>query len=247
MSAAGKSFLPPFMMRRIDVNVMIHRFASSSTRRPTQYSSHSRRRRFNYNARPTRRRNADSGDFSGTAASVVEEFNKTNHPTLIVSDDNSTNVPDDVRVLPTQVVAAAMPISYQEMDNTALTTLGAMGNHVALEEMLKRHIMSTDKVSYEKACKVFLQIEEKNHESEVVMAMPFQIGITACFAATALSIPLVFHLPTVEYFNEHFVTAEHPPLKELETALEVGSWSWNWMEPVMGTATFLLLSLQYMR
>jgi hypothetical protein len=42
------------------------------------------------------------------------------------------------------------------------------------------------------------------------------------FSAGCISIPMVFHLPTVEYFNEHFVTADHPPLKELETSLEVG-------------------------
>jgi len=79
------------------------------------------------------------------------------------------------------------------------------------------------------------------------MAVPFQLGFFACFSAGVLSIPLVFHLPTVEYFDEHFVTAEHPPTKELETSLEVGAWSWNWVEPVLVTSTFLLLSLQYMR
>lgn len=148
---------------------------------------------------------------------------------------------------PTPTMVATMPTDYREMDNTALTTLGAMANHAALEEMLKRHIMKTDQVTYEEAADIFLTIEQKNHQSEQAMAIPFQLGIVACFGAFAVAVPMVFHLPTVEYFNEHFVTAEHPPTKELETALEVGAWSWNWMEPVMGTSTFLLLSLQYMR
>jgi len=47
---------------------------------------------------------------------------------------------------PTPTMASTMPTTYREMDNTALTTLGATGNHAALEEMLKRHIMNTDKV-----------------------------------------------------------------------------------------------------
>lgn len=166
--------------------------------------------------------------------------NKKVDPLLLVQ---STGTP----LVGTDGETTDMKLLYRELDNTALTTLGAMGNHAALQEMVKRHIMKTDGVSYEAAGIKFEEIERKNFSSEHAMALPFQIGIALCFGAGALSIPLVFHLPTVEYFNEHFVTAEHPPLKELETALEVGSWSWNWMEPVMGTATFWLLSMQYMR
>lgn len=82
--------------------------------------------------------------------------------------------------------------------------------------------MATDHGTYEDACAVFAKIEEKNYEWMNLTAVPFQMSIVAAFSAGLASIPLVFHLPTVEYFNEHFVTAEHPPLKELETALEVG-------------------------
>jgi len=57
----------------------------------------------------------------------------------------------------------------------------------------------------------------------------------------------VFHLGTVEWFNEIFVTADVPPEKDLETWLEVGAWSWNWMEPVLGTGTFVLMCVQYFR
>jgi len=163
------------------------------------------------------------------------------------NNNNMTTQDDFPHDCPTRKMADAMPETFQVMDNTALTTLGAMGNHAALQEMLKRHIMRCDNVTYEGASELFLKIEAKNHELEIPMALPFQIGISACFVAGFCSIPMVFHLPTVEYFNEHFVTADHPPTKELETALEVGSWSWNWMEPVMGTSTFLLLTMQYMR
>lgn len=122
-----------------------------------------------------------------------------------------------------------------------------MQNHVALEEMLKRHIMTVDRVGYEEACRMFLEIEKANYAHEYVMALPFQVSIVLCASAGFISIPMVFHLPVVEYVNEHFVTADHPQPKELETALEVGSWSWQWMEPVLGTSTFVLLCLQYMR
>jgi len=151
--------------------------------------------------------------------------------------------------IPSMSMAQAMPVSYRGIDNTSLLALGLAqpANHKALEEMLKRHIMATDGVGYHEACPIFTQIEKKNYEYEILMALPFQTGIVLCFLGGAISIPLVFHLSTVEFFNDHFVTAEHPPTKELETALEVGSWSWNWMEPVLGTSTFLLLCLQYLR
>ena len=115
-----------------------------------------------------------------------------------------------------------VPSCYQDMDELSLVTLGGSGNYEARQEILKRHIQATDKGSYEDACAVFSKIEEKNYEWMNMTALPFQISIVTAFTAGLAAIPLVFHLPTVEYFNEHFVTAEHPPLKELETSLEVG-------------------------
>jgi len=49
------------------------------------------------------------------------------------------------------------------------------------------------------------------------------------------------------WFNEHFVTTSIPENEDLETMLEVGSWAWNWMEPPLGTLSFLLLALQFSR
>lgn len=164
------------------------------------------------------------------------------------TSSTSTVVPAaDEGDVPSLETVKSMPVTLREMDNTALTTLGAMGNYMALQEMLKRHVMATDNVSYQQASHVYAKIEKKNHEYENYIAFPFQASILTGLAAGCISIPLVFHLPTVEFFNEYFVTADHPPPKDLETALEVGSWSWNWMEPVLGTSTFLLLTLQYMR
>ena len=123
-----------------------------------------------------------------------------------------------------------VPCTVRDLDDSSLATLASMEYHLqALEEMLKRHIMIVDKVDYEEASRTFDQIERKNHELEHVMAFPFQLSILLCGGAGLLAIPMVFHLPTVEFVNEYFVTAEHPQPKELETALEVGSWSWNWM------------------
>jgi hypothetical protein len=151
----------------------------------------------------------------------------------------------------------------------------------AIIEILKRHIRDVDKVTYEQAEATFIEIETKNSEYAFLLALPFQMGVFATLGSCIISVPLVFHLPTVSWFNEWYVTADIPPAKDLETALEVGAWSWNWwvhflfcfcfcacfccrilthvfvsflsspcvhrMEPVMGTATFGLLCMQYLR
>ena len=80
-----------------------------------------------------------------------------------------------------------------------------------------------------------------------LLGLPFQVAVATSLVAGLASIPMVFYLPTVEFVNDFYVTADQPPLEDLETALEVGSWSWMWMEPLLGVSTFVLLCLQYMR
>ncbi len=54
-------------------------------------------------------------------------------------------------------------------------------------------------------------------------ALPFYTGVFVSVTAGYVSIPLVFHRGIVEWFNEKYVTAEMPPVEDLETWLEVGS------------------------
>jgi hypothetical protein len=62
--------------------------------------------------------------------------------------------------------------------------------------------MDMDNVSYEEAHETFLAIERKNHEGLYLVSLPYQIRIFSACAVGAASIPLVFHLPTIEWFNE---------------------------------------------
>jgi len=144
-------------------------------------------------------------------------------------------------------IAKSMPINYAHMDNISLLTLSAMRNEKARGEMLRRHIMVVDNVSYSEACLTFKKIEAENRKGVFVHSIPYKIGILAAGGAAVGSIPLCFHLPTVEWFNEFYVTTEVPPPEDLETWLEVGSWSWNWMEPPLGQISFFLLCLQFAR
>ena len=59
--------------------------------------------------------------------------------------------------------------------------------------------------------------------------------------------PLCFDLPLALWFNDRFVTTDVAEPKDLETWLEVGSWTWNWMEPPLGQLSFFLLCLQFSR
>ena len=123
---------------------------------------------------------------------------------------------------PTMEVAQSMPINYAHMDNISLLTLSAMNNEKARAEMLRRHIMVIDNVSYSEACLTFKKIDIEIRKGMFVHSIPYKLGILAAGGAAVSSIPLCFHLPTVEWFNEFYVTTDVPPPEDLETWLEVG-------------------------
>lgn len=144
-------------------------------------------------------------------------------------------------------MAMAAPHDFSQLDNRALLTLAAMKNHSARIEVLKRHIMVSDTASYEEATKTFDVIQESNRRWMPLTSLPYLVGITTATSVGFASIPLCFHSPTVHSFNEVFVTTDVPEPADLETMLEVGSWAWNWMEPPLGTLSFMLLCLQFSR
>lgn len=80
-----------------------------------------------------------------------------------------------------------------------------------------------------------------------MFTLPYKIGITTSVLLGFGCIPLIYHLDSVLWFNEAFVTSDIPEDKDLETPLEVSSWAWNWMEPSLGTLSFTLLCMQYAR
>jgi hypothetical protein len=138
-------------------------------------------------------------------------------------------------------------LTTRDMDNDMLVTLGALGHHESRKEIVRRHIMNVDRVSYEEACETFKKIEEKNREKMWLLALPYHVGIGVALSAAVCALPMVFDYPTAEWFNLHYVTTDVPEPKDLETMLEVGAWTWNWMEPPLGTISFVLLALQFSR
>ena len=149
---------------------------------------------------------------------------------------------------PTVDIAKMMPVGMAEMNNETLVTIAALCNHEARAEVLVRHIMSVDDIEYDQAFSKFEEVAQANRDATSSLAVsPYFIGIGVGMVAAFGSLPMVFDLNTALWFNEDYVTTDVPEPRDLETMLEVGSWTWNWMEPPLGALSFSLLCLQYAR
>ena len=158
-------------------------------------------------------------------------------------------VPKRLRAVNENGPRGVPPISLliRDLDDSSLLIRASFQDHEAREEVLRRHIMDVDNVDYYEACDTFSEIVEYNLKGQFIASLPYKIGITTAALTGIITIPMVFHLPTIEWFNEWAVTTDIPEARDLETPLEVSIWSWNWMEPPLGTMSFLLLCAQYAR
>jgi len=145
-----------------------------------------------------------------------------------------------------------MPKCWHELDNISLWVhCGPTGSHDANEERLIREIMAVKEVDYQTAVRELLEIQEVIIGGRSIFKhvglLPYKAGMLLAGGFGVSTVPLIFHKDTVLWFNEHFVTADVPEPKDLETWLEVGSFAWQWMEPLIGQLSFLILVAQYMR
>lgn len=69
------------------------------------------------------------------------------------------------------------------------------------------------------------EIAAATHEGIGLAVAPFRAVIYGSIFVGVASFPLCFHLDTALWFNDNFVTAEVAASKDLETWLEVGSWT----------------------
>lgn len=153
---------------------------------------------------------------------------------------------DGIQV-PSLIVAQDMGKVYSEMENEPLVVIAEMRNHGARIEVLRRHIMAVDKINYEKAGVTLDKIMAKNREKLFFFSSPYKIGMFSAIVLGLGAFPMVFSVNTALWFNDIYVTMDVPPPSDLDTFLETGAWSWNWMEPILGTASFSLLCFQYIR
>ena len=148
---------------------------------------------------------------------------------------------------PDMAVAQAMPRFYYEFPNETLLLMAASGDHEARRERLTREIMFVDKVSWDAAAPAVNAITRATHNKIWLQKAPFRLVIWTALLAGFASFPLCFNLEIAKAFNDACVTAEVAAPEDLETWLEVGSWTWNWMEPPLGQISFFILCLQLAR
>jgi len=78
--------------------------------------------------------------------------------------------------------------------------------------------------------------------------LPYFVGIGTTLTIGGLAVPFVFDKSTAIWFCENYVKQEIPTdPAELDTWYKVGTFTWSWMEPMIGTASFVLLSFQLVR
>jgi hypothetical protein len=143
--------------------------------------------------------------------------------------------------------AREMARDHCEMNNNMLMELGALGDHDANQERLRREIMAVDDVEWDAAGDKLAEINIANKSGMGLATFPNKLGTAVALVTGVGSIPMVFQLDLALWFNEKYVTTDVPPPADLETWLETGAWTWTWMEPVLGTASFTLLGFQFAR
>lgn len=148
---------------------------------------------------------------------------------------------------PSLTVARDMGKAFSEIENEPLVIIAEMGNHDARIEVLRRHIMAVDSVDYKKAGEILKEVAAKNREGLFLYSFPYKFGMVFFLFSGLYAFPMIFEINTAMWFNKDFVTMEIPPPDELDTALETGIWTWNWMEPIIGTATYTLVCFQLIR
>lgn len=143
--------------------------------------------------------------------------------------------------------ARAAPNFMCELSNEVLYVLAEEGFHDACEERLIRNIMTVENIEWFEARKILPKIRSVNAKLEWVVTAPYWVGISTGVVTGIACVPLVFHKETALKFNKLFVTMDVPDPQDMQTMLEIGAWSWNWMEPPLGVASFVLLAMQFIR
>lgn len=148
---------------------------------------------------------------------------------------------------PTVEEGRKAPQSVMELSDEKLYILAEQDDHNACRERLLRNIMAVDGVDYMTASKTLKTVSAANSEQLGLVTLPYKVGIASAAFFGAVSIPMVFHKPTALWFNDLYVKEEVAAEVDLETWLEVGSWTWAWMEPLQGTGCFVILAMQVAR
>jgi len=132
------------------------------------------------------------------------------------------------------------------MSNDNLLILSALGDAAARQERFVREVMLIDRLSWDEASAHVGQMAARTVNEHHAQAASTVVGV-ASVAIGIASVPLVFSREVACAFNDAFVTTPMPGAEDLETPLEVAIWTWGWMEPPIGTISFVFICLQFAR
>lgn len=149
--------------------------------------------------------------------------------------------------VPTIEEARQLPKAMCELSADTLYVLAEQGHHDACTERLVRDVMRTDNIEWKEAALKVKEIRAENRKNNWMAHGPAQAGLLIGSVSAIGSIPMVFSFPVAKWFNQHFVTSELPDPADTETLCEVGMWTWGWNEPMLGTASFVILCAQFVR
>jgi hypothetical protein len=172
--------------------------------------------------------------------------------TLASTKNLMRHQPDTLRkdFRPTLPMVRHQQNHVSQMCNEDLLLLSELGRHSAHKERLLREIMEVDKVGWEQAHHKLYEMDDYNERYYWLQSMPYRIGILLASFGAVGSSAFVFWPPAAEWFGDTFAREDLPEgcekVSDL-TLLQVGSWTWGWMEPLMGTLSFVLLCFQFSR
>lgn len=155
-----------------------------------------------------------------------------------------------IAYVPSQADAEGQPTHVCEMNHGALAGLSMLGNQSANRERLIREIMAVDNVSWEDAHEVLAKLDDYNHKFHPLESLPYRLGVPFNIFCVIVGSMLVFWKPVAVWYAENVAGEELPEgvtdISEMTTN-QVGAWTWSWMEPMIGVATFVLLCCQFSR
>jgi hypothetical protein len=150
---------------------------------------------------------------------------------------------------PDVAFARHQPTHICQLSHQTLAQLAVLGHHATHRERLLREIMCADGVTWHEAHKVLELIDEENRKLHRVQMLPFMLGVTGSMLLGVLSTLFVFVKPTALWYGRCVANEDLPESVEIDdmTNFQVGTWTWAWMEPMIGTASFVLICCQFIR
>lgn len=148
---------------------------------------------------------------------------------------------------PTLDIALGQPAHVSELGHETLAKLAMLGNHNAHRERLLREIMAVDSVTWVEAHEKLAEMDRTKERYYWLESLPYRVGITSAIVCSVAAPLMVFSKPVATWYAVAVVSEELPKNLAEMTINQVGTWTWTWMEPMIGTASFALLCAQFAR